>query len=89
VAHLLFHRHCSKVAKATKEIISSIPLTLEPGELPLHLNSMLPYMLAQSNHIVTLLQISQCVEPKVPFGTPRVPSKDQRDEQEIVLQPSQ
>ncbi|AQK91684.1 Protein LNK2 [Zea mays] len=58
VAHLLFHRHCSKVAKATKEIISSIPLTLEP-------------------------------EPKVPLGTPRVPSKDQRDEQEIVLQPSQ
>jgi hypothetical protein len=36
VAYLLFHRHCSQVAAATKEeIISSIPLTLEPGELPI------------------------------------------------------
>jgi hypothetical protein len=36
VAHLLFHRHCSKVATATKEeIISSTPLILEPGELPI------------------------------------------------------
>ncbi|PWZ33856.1 hypothetical protein Zm00014a_023406 [Zea mays] len=31
VAYLLFHRHCSQVAAATKEeIISSTPLTLEP-----------------------------------------------------------
>jgi len=59
VAHLLFHRHCSKVATATKEeIISSTPLILEP-------------------------------EPKVPLGTPRLPSQDQRDEQEIVLPLSQ
>ncbi|RLN24969.1 uncharacterized protein C2845_PM07G11360 [Panicum miliaceum] len=30
VAHLLFHRHCSKVATATKEEIPSTRLTLEP-----------------------------------------------------------
>jgi len=35
VAHLLFHRHCSKVATATKEEMPSTRLTLEPGELPL------------------------------------------------------
>lgn len=37
VAHLLFHRHCSKVATETKEIILSTHLTLEPGELPIWL----------------------------------------------------
>ncbi|PVH38726.1 hypothetical protein PAHAL_5G333900 [Panicum hallii] len=36
VAHLLFHRHCSKVATATKEDIPSTRLTLEPeSKVPL------------------------------------------------------
>uniref|UniRef100_K3XF81 Protein LNK2 n=1 Tax=Setaria italica TaxID=4555 RepID=K3XF81_SETIT len=59
VAHLLFQRHCSKVATATKEeIISSTHLKIEP-------------------------------ESKVPLETPRVPSEDRKDKQEMVLQPSQ
>ncbi|KAL6621190.1 hypothetical protein ACP70R_033622 [Stipagrostis hirtigluma subsp. patula] len=59
VAHLLFHRHSSKVAIPTKEeIMSSTPLTREPGS-------------------------------KMPLETPREPSEGQRNEQEILSQPSQ
>ncbi|CAL4956472.1 unnamed protein product [Urochloa decumbens] len=59
VAHLLFHRHCSKVVTATKEeIIPSTRLSIEP-------------------------------ESKVPLETSSVPSEDQQNEQEMVLQPLQ
>ncbi|KAL6608011.1 hypothetical protein ACP70R_041074 [Stipagrostis hirtigluma subsp. patula] len=59
VAHLLFHRHSSKVAIPTKEeIISSTPLTRE-------------------------------ADSKMPLETPREPSEGQRNEQEILSQPSQ
>ncbi|KAF8646609.1 hypothetical protein HU200_065722 [Digitaria exilis] len=58
VAHLLFHKHCSKVATETKETILSTRLTLEP-------------------------------ESKLPLEIPRVPSEDQQNKHEMVLQPSQ
>ncbi|CAL4949740.1 unnamed protein product [Urochloa decumbens] len=59
VAHLLFHRHCSKVVTATKEeIIPSTRLSIEP-------------------------------ESKGPLETSSVPSEDQQNEQEMVLQPLQ
>ncbi|CAO2200534.1 unnamed protein product [Urochloa humidicola] len=59
VAHLLFHRHCSKVVTAAKEeIVPSTCLSIEP-------------------------------DSKVPLETSRVPSENQRNEQEMVSQSSQ